>query len=322
MSEKPTLVFVPGAWHKPQCYDKIIKILQDKHNIKCLSVTLPSTMNNPNATFKDDVDAARQIITAETTSGRDVIVISHSYGGIIGSSSIKGLTRNQKSATASSSEHGYVKAQILIASGFAITGLALMDPLFGIPPPFWRINKETGYAEFVQNPRDFLYHDVPQDEADYWVSQLMTQSLKALFEGGEFAYDGWKGIPNWYIGTSEDKALPVVMQRVGVGMARAQGGVVYHTELQASHSPFLSMPDEVVAIIMQAVAKVTGDPAESVRAIGKVGKIETPAVRLFIPSTWFRFGIPLFIGRLFGWGFSGYYGLKKLWRGNDLKKKA
>jgi surfactin synthase thioesterase subunit len=87
----PTLVFIPGSWHLPSCYDKLIRPLQDEHNIKCLKVTLPSTQDNRHATFKDDIDAARDVILSETTEGRDVIVIAHSYGGMVGNSCIKDI---------------------------------------------------------------------------------------------------------------------------------------------------------------------------------------------------------------------------------------
>lgn len=329
MSDTPTLVFVPGAWHKSTCYDKIIKPLQDQHNIKCVSVTLPSTTDNPNATFKDDVDAARNAILSETAEGRDAIVIAHSYGGMVGNSAIKGLTQQKASSTTSSNQSsaesqsrspgsGYVKALMLIASGFTITGLSFMDPLFGVPPPSWRVNKETGYAELVVDPHELFYHDVPDDEADYRVSQLTTQSLKALFEGGEYAYAGWQDVPTWYIGTIEDRGLPVVLQRVQVGMARGQGGMVHHRELKSSHSPFLSMPDEVVEIILEAVMAVSGKQAQ-VAGSAEVSEekrkrgYEAPTVRLTAPITWLRFGLPFFIGRVVGWGFAGFMGLRRLW---------
>jgi hypothetical protein len=60
MSNPPTLVFIPGAWHQPSCYDKVIKLLEEEHNLKCIAITLPSTTGDPNATFKDDLDAAPQ----------------------------------------------------------------------------------------------------------------------------------------------------------------------------------------------------------------------------------------------------------------------
>jgi surfactin synthase thioesterase subunit len=96
MTDLPTLVFVPGSWHKPTCYSKITKILQEQYKLKCVLVTLPSTTGNREATFKDDVDAAREAIFNETTHGHNVVVIAHSYGGMVGNSAIKGFaqTRN------------------------------------------------------------------------------------------------------------------------------------------------------------------------------------------------------------------------------------
>ena len=76
MDDLPALVFVPGSWHKPSCYHKVISIFQDRHNIKCVPVELPSTKGNPEATFKDDIDAAVIAIESETSQGRDVIVIA------------------------------------------------------------------------------------------------------------------------------------------------------------------------------------------------------------------------------------------------------
>ncbi|KAK7182347.1 hypothetical protein DPSP01_002351 [Paraphaeosphaeria sporulosa] len=310
MAEKPTLVFIPGAWHKPKCYEKVIKSLQEEHGFTCISITLPSTNGDPYATFKDDVDAARNGLIAELTAGRDAVVIAHSYGGQVGNSCIKGLTRPRSDIPQSASSKGFVIALVLIASGFSFTGLAFMDPLFGIPPPFWRVNKETGFAELTSDNRELFYHDLPREEGEYWVSQLTTQSLKSLFEGGQHVYAGWKDVPTWYIGTIEDRGLPVVIQRVQVGVARGQGGVVHHMELPTSHSLFLSMPVEIVAAILQAVKMAGRSPELSARNDAVLKKSYVPAVKIFAPRTWVRFGLPLAIGRLLGWGFWSYHGLK------------
>ncbi|KAK8000817.1 hypothetical protein PG990_013417 [Apiospora arundinis] len=268
MSNLPTLVLIPGAWHRATCYDPIIEILQGTHKLRCVAITLPSTTGNPDATFKNDIDVVRKAISKETSQGRDVVVICHSYGGMVGNSAIKGFAKPQdpvpaksssgKKDKSSRSSTGYVVGHILIASGFTITGLAFMDPFFGHPPPYWRINKETGYGELTADTRDLFYHDLPKDEGEYWVSQLTSQSLKSMFEGGEFAYAGWLHVPVWYLGTSEDHALPVVAQRINVGFAREMGGHVEHRELPASHSPFLSLPKETVEILVDAVEAFTG----------------------------------------------------------------
>ncbi|KAF3482514.1 uncharacterized protein GIQ15_05273 [Arthroderma uncinatum] len=302
MSNLPTLVFIPGSWHQPTCYNKVTKLLQDQHKLKCVLVTLPSTEGNPAATFKDDLDAARGAISSETTLGRDVIVLAHSYGGIVGNSAIKGFAQPPRAVTASQTQpstDGHVIGLILIASGSTLTGLAFMDPLFGHPPPSWRINSETGFAELVASPREFFYHDLPDEEAEFWVSQLTTQSLKALFESGEYTYTGWKDVPVWYLGTLEDRGFPVLVQRMQVGMAREMGGSVEHRELPTSHSPFLSQPEATVSIILEAVQAFTGKAGENkVHDRGKA--IVAPKATLWQPATWFRFGLPLTFGRIIG----------------------
>jgi len=83
MSLKPTLVLVPGSWHRPETWDKVIAILE-KQQYKCVPVALPSTLGNTSVTYGDDVGAVRAVIEAEITQGRDVVLIQHSYGGFVG----------------------------------------------------------------------------------------------------------------------------------------------------------------------------------------------------------------------------------------------
>ncbi|KAM0746208.1 alpha/beta-hydrolase [Meredithblackwellia eburnea MCA 4105] len=318
MSDLPTLVFVPGAWHLPTCYDKISKPLHEQYGFKCVYVTNPSTQGDASKTFKDDLDSAQDGIRAETSQGRDVVVVCHSYGGLVGNSAVKGFTkprdgtsRSEQPASVSSAKKGFVIGIVMIATGYNLTGLAFMDPFFGHPPPAWRIG-ETGFAELVQDPVEMFYHDVPKDEVDHWVSQLKPQSLKALFEGSEYVYSGWMDVPTWFIGTLEDRGLPVVAQRLAVGMAREMGGNIQHRELQTSHSPFLSQPDKVVAIMLEALAAFTGQ--EVAKTTSVVAKSTPVGVKLFQPLTWITFGLPLGFGHLIGRGVLIFGGARRIWR--------
>lgn len=295
MDESPVLVFVPGAWHKPSCYDKIIDILKLKFT--CIAVTLQSTSGDPKATFEDDIRAARTIIDKEVNQGNNVVVIAHSYGGMVGNSSIKGYAKSGTNRDATDRDRGHVIGIVLIASGFTITGLAFMDPFFGIPPPQWKKNESTGFAELVGSPRYHFYHDLPVDDGNYWVGELTPQSLKSLFEGGEFAYGGWQDVPAWYIGTLEDKAFPLFAQRLNVGMAEAQGGDITHRELPTSHSPFLSQPRETTGIISEAIEdflrKEASHDATSKR------KAISPPIPIW-PVRWWRYGFWKSFGRVVG----------------------
>ncbi|KAK8131843.1 hypothetical protein PG999_000016 [Apiospora kogelbergensis] len=324
MSNSPTLVLIPGAWHKPACYDQIIDLLQGTHKLRCVAVTLPTTFGNRDATFKNDIDVVREAISKETSQGRDVVVVCHSYGGMVGNSAIKGLTKPRDPVVKSSGNKnkpsqpskGYVVGHVLIASGFTMTGLAFMDLFLGHPPPFWRINNETGFAEFTADLRQLFYHDLPRDEGEYWVSQITPQTLKSLFEGGEFAYAGWQDVPVWYLGTIDDQANPVAAQRINVGFAREMGAHVEHRELPASHSPFLSLPEETVQILVDAVEAFTGHQVAAARSEVRRArnKESLPAVRLWQPLTWYKYGLPYGFGRLVGRGIMIFRWCKSLWR--------
>jgi pimeloyl-ACP methyl ester carboxylesterase len=315
MSDLPALVFVHGSWHQSMCYNKVTKLLQEQHGLKCISVSLPSTSGNPAATFKDDLDAAREVISNEVNHGFNVVVVAHSYGGLVGNSAIKGFTSKDTTTNPNQpSTTGYVVGLILIASGFSLTGMSFMDPFFGYPPPAWRVNHETGYAELVTSPRELFYHDIPAEEVDFWVSQLTTQSLKALFEGGEYTYAGWQDVPVWYIGTVKDRGLPVLLQRMQIGMAREMGAAVEHRELQSSHSPFLSQPEATVDIMLEAVMAFAGKPARKRLTKERHSVIVVPKAALWKPSTWFKIGLPLIFGRVFGRCVLLFRGGKWLWK--------
>ncbi|OCL10649.1 alpha/beta-hydrolase [Glonium stellatum] len=258
MSRKPTLVFVPGAWHNADTWDKITSLMEAEQ-YKSIRVALPSATPNPSATFLEDIKAVRNSIVAETIEGRDVVVVAHSYGGIVGSSAIKGLVRQKQDVSLSANDlSGHVLGIVMLASGFIPTGVSFLDGFGGKPPPSWKADVQSGFATIAVDPRDLFYHDLPTEEGNYWVSKLEKQSLKALAEGGEHAYAGWMDVPVWYLATTEDKALPIQAQRMFVQIAKDAGADVTLREVESSHSPMLSKPKETADFILEAVTSFVG----------------------------------------------------------------
>jgi hypothetical protein len=96
-------------------------------------------------------------------------------------------------------------------------------------------------------------------------------------------------------------------------MARSMGASVEHRELRTSHSPFLSQPEEVVQILVDAVGAFIGNKVEGKPRNGNLKAITVPEVILSAPYTWFRFGIPLALGRMIGRGIVIHAWLKSLW---------
>lgn len=245
MSANPTLVLVPGSWHTPAVMDKVAGYLGAQH-FKSVAVSLPSCSSNPSATFSDDIQAVRKAIIAETETGRDVVLVVWSYGGQVGNSAIKGLTK------ADDQNQGRVLGVALIASGFPMTGIGFLEATGGVPPPFISLDHEAGFANLNVDPKELFYHDLDTSEAEYWVQQLTKQSLKSLAEGGEHAYSGWKDVPTWYLAAVEDRALPVEVQRMFVKTAQEQGGDVTLREVQGGHAAMLSKPKECAYFVIEA----------------------------------------------------------------------
>lgn len=254
MSPKPTLILVPGAWHNGAIiFNKVISVLS-KQQYKCIPIALPSITptGNPSITYIDDITAVRNAIEAETTQGRDVVLVVHSYGGHVGSSAMKGLTRPKQHQDNGNSGHGHVIGFAMISSVFTVTGAPFVDGT-GKHPPWMTENLSTGFIEITVPARDVFYHDLPEDEGNEWATKLQKMSARTGKEGGEHAYAGWKDVPVWYLATKNDHALPYKLQLMFVNMARDEGGDVTVRKIESSHSPMLSRPEETAEFISEAV---------------------------------------------------------------------
>jgi len=255
MSNKPTLVLIPGAWHSAEIWGKVTSILEEQH-YKCIPVALPSTAGNPSTTFGEDIDAVRDAIIGEAKQGHDVVVVAHSYGGAVGQSAVKGLTRSKPDDLqfADDQSTGHVIGLAMMACGFGQTGVSFIDAVGGTPPPLWRFD-DSGFATILAPARESFYHDLPEEEGNYWVSKLTKQSQKVLQEG-ERAYAGWKDLPVWYLATTDDKTFPIEAQRWFIQMTKDAGADVTMREVESSHSPMLSKPKETVDFILEVVTSL------------------------------------------------------------------
>jgi hypothetical protein len=64
---------------------------------------------------------------------------------------------------------------------------------------------------------------------------------------GKISQPAWKSKPSWYLITTEDRMIPPPAQRAMSGRA---GSTV--AEARASHSVYVSQPEAVVKLIVQA----------------------------------------------------------------------
>lgn len=84
---KPTIVFVPGAWHTPTHYVAITSFFESKGYPVICNQNPSCGATDPKLDNNDDADAVHKSI--EGVDG-DVVVIMHSYGGVVGASAAAG----------------------------------------------------------------------------------------------------------------------------------------------------------------------------------------------------------------------------------------
>ena len=256
---RPVILYVPGAWHSPDAFDKVIALLSAKR-FPSRKIHLPSVDRSPPvSSIEPDVEAIRSVALFEMQQGHDICVVCHSYGGVPTSQALKGLGRPQTAGG------GRLSAIIYIAAGLLFEGVTLS----GAIAAHGGANESDAYKLLDDgnillnkdvNTAYGFYADLPLEEAAYWVSKLGTHSAVTLNSPANYA--AWKDIPSWYLICMQDKALKPETQRALVKEAREYldeaGGpgtgahMLRMEEIDSSHSPFLSRPEQTAAFIEKA----------------------------------------------------------------------
>ena len=97
--EKPSVVIVHGANCTPEHYTALIKALQEsKFLVYCPALPTGSGKRPATATTPDDVEVVRQIVSSLAEQDKNVLMLMHSYGGIVGSEAVEGLSRQERAA--------------------------------------------------------------------------------------------------------------------------------------------------------------------------------------------------------------------------------
>ena len=97
--EQPTFVFVPGSWHTPAHFAPLISALA-KHQLPSNCVSLPSnsTTSSKDVELKHDVAAVREAVEKLVVKEeKEVLVVMHSSGGMVGSDALLGLSLKERS---------------------------------------------------------------------------------------------------------------------------------------------------------------------------------------------------------------------------------
>jgi pimeloyl-ACP methyl ester carboxylesterase len=220
----PTVVLVHGAWHGSWVWDTLRTELGT--DIEVRTVGLPSA--GPRlGSLADDVAAIRSTVAAVNGP---VVVVAHSYGGL--------------PVTEGLADMDNVVRIVYLAAFLIDAGMSLAGALGGGMPDWWDVHEKEGYVAALR-PEEVFYNDLDVATAKNSAERLTHQALSPFLEPLTAA--AWRSIPSSYVLCEKDQAIPLPVQEMMAANATRT------TRLSSSHSPFLSVPKELAAVLRSEI---------------------------------------------------------------------
>jgi pimeloyl-ACP methyl ester carboxylesterase len=248
MSTKPEFIFIPGAWHSPSSFSPVTTLLTARGYISH-GIALPSVGASPALkSFDLDVEAIRNTVNSVLSSGKDVVLVMHSYGSIPTGEALASYVEQLESG-AEAQGKGRVLRLVYVTCFILEEGGSLMARLNYTPLPWLDIN---GDEVTPLNPQEIFYNDLSAAAAAPWISDLKTHSYPTF--SSKVSVMPWKVIPSTYVVCEKDNALPLPVQEDMIAMAKGMAANSFDVieRCEASHSPFLSMPEYLASVLVKA----------------------------------------------------------------------
>ncbi|KUJ08559.1 alpha/beta-hydrolase [Mollisia scopiformis] len=241
----PTVVIIPGAWQPAEAFEPFGEHLRDVgYPTEVISLKSVGGTETPLAGLKEDADAVSEVLTKLADEARDIVLLCHSYGGVIGSCAIEGL---DFATRRNAGKAGGVILTVYMSAFMLPKGMNVLDGLGGKPMPWMKIEEDKCFAVASELPQIAL-NDMPAEKAKAYSAQLTHTSVSAFATPSTF--EPWaNAIPCTYIFCEIDNALPLPVQQQ---MASQLGPNATTFSLKAGHCPFLSMPEQLRDVIVKA----------------------------------------------------------------------
>ena len=237
MSEKPTVVLVHGAFADSTAWNAVLARL-DKEGVEAFAV------GNPLRSLAGDAAYVRDVVNGV---GGPVILVGHSYGGMVITEAASGLApvRGLVYVAAFAPAHG--ESALTLSNKFA--GSTLGSALQAYPLAEGGNEVRIEPAKF---PEQFAA-DIELEDAILLGRTQRPVTEKALTDGLATDTPAWQTLPSWQVYGDADRNIPVELFRWQVSRSSPRG---VNEVPGASHAIAASRPDAVAATILEAVTSV------------------------------------------------------------------
>ncbi|KAI1734321.1 Alpha/beta hydrolase fold-1 [Xylaria scruposa] len=251
--KKPVLVFCPGAWCDPGYFRFTTDILI-KAGYTCLTVSLPSVGSELRAKdappithgLQADANAVRDVVIPQLDDGHDVVLVCHSYGGVVTSEAVRGLDRASRGP-----DTGAVIYLVYVAAIILDVGKVVWpeDP----PREEFMVDGNLCWRN-PEAPDAHLWLDGCNEEQKMLVVSSIRSHVRQCFKE-PVTYAGWRHIPGTYVVAKKD-LMPNMIVAAPEGHKFEE--VV---EVDGDHFAFCGAPEQVADVIQKASEKAVKNNA-------------------------------------------------------------
>lgn len=232
-----TFILIHGAWHGSWCWQKVTPLLrQAGHQV--LTPDLPGRPGNPLMPTSPE-SYIQTIADVLSEQAEPVFLVGHSLAGTL--LSAVGERFPEKIAGLI-----YLTA-FLVPPGENIWQIVENDHETSVFS-YMSMDMERGVTRFApEGARETFYHDCSEEESAFATSRLGPEPIAGQQIPTEISEERFGRLPLFYIECTHDHAIGIITQR-----HMHQAFPYRHVfTLEASHSPFFSMPESLTATLLQ-----------------------------------------------------------------------
>jgi pimeloyl-ACP methyl ester carboxylesterase len=243
-----TFLLIHGAWHGAWCWDRVVPLLRAAGH-EVIAPDLPAHGDDRAPWWRATLGAyARRACDAARPAGR-VIAVGHSLGGLVISE-------------AAAREPARFAGLVYLCAFAPRRGESLMSLSRGDPDTLVPAAARWGLGAITIRPERAtaaFYHRCAPADAGAATARLCPTPILPIFQG--VSADVGDAIPRAYVECTDDRAIPIALQR-RMHRRFAMERVV---ALETDHSPFLNAPDALAERLDELAGTLGADRGAAFR---------------------------------------------------------